>query len=90
MKVVPIVPDTAPSDAATSPEPDRAGFGRTLDDIAAALGGAQRAEDTFANGRGSLAQAVYERARADVVLSVAIAAAGRTTGALQSVLNMQV
>jgi flagellar hook-basal body complex protein FliE len=54
------------------------------------LTGANRAEDAFAYGRGSLQEAIYERAQADVALSVATATAARLTQAVQSVLNMQV
>ncbi len=63
-------------------------------DVAQALGTtlerAETAENAFAAGSGSLQTAVYERARADVALSVATAAAGRATQAIQSILNMQV
>lgn len=63
-------------------------------DVARALGTtlerAEFAEDAFAAGGGSLQAAMYERARADVALSVATAAAGRATQAVQSILNMQV
>jgi flagellar hook-basal body complex protein FliE len=62
--------------------------------VAQALGStlerAEAAENAFAGGAGSLQAAIYERARADVALSVATAAAGRTTQAIQSILNMQV
>jgi flagellar hook-basal body complex protein FliE len=51
---------------------------------------AQSAEDAFARGAGSLQDAVYERARADVALAVATAAAQRGAQAIQSILNMQV
>jgi flagellar hook-basal body complex protein FliE len=54
------------------------------------LNKAEGAEDAFAAGSGDLQSAIYERARADVALSVATAAAQRTTQALQSILNMQV
>ncbi len=55
-----------------------------------ALAGATRAEDAFAYGAGMLEAAVYERARADVALSVATATAQRFAQAIQSVLNMQI
>ena len=54
------------------------------------LGSAEGAEDSFAYGGGTLQEAVYERARADVALSVATATAQRITQSVQSVLNMQV
>jgi flagellar hook-basal body complex protein FliE len=52
--------------------------------------GAEKAEDAFASGAGRLQDAVYERARADVALSVATAAAQRGAQAISSILNMQV
>ncbi len=89
MRVETLVPDTAlparPADTRNATP-----FGKILDDVGAVLGGAERAEDAFAAGTGDLQRAVYERARADVVLSVATAAAQRTAQALQSILNMQV
>jgi flagellar hook-basal body complex protein FliE len=103
MRVEPLVPDIAPSsipDVAPSvpdmPLPsqndagDAAGFGSALDAVAQTLAGATRAEDAFAYGRGTLQEAVYERARADVALSVATATATRIAQAVQSVSNMQV
>jgi len=83
----PIVPD-APLDVA--PQRDDGSFARTLDAVADALTGATRAEDAFAYGRGTLQDAVYERAQADVALAVATATAQRLVQAVQSVLNMQV
>ena len=88
MRVEPLVLDTAPAQAA--PAADGRAFAHVLDDVGATLTQAQRAEDSFAAGTGDLQSAVYERARADVVLSVATAAAQRTAQALQSILNMQV
>lgn len=58
--------------------------------LGATLERAESAENAFAAGSGSLQAAIYERARADVALSVATAAAGRATQAVQSILNMQV
>jgi flagellar hook-basal body complex protein FliE len=88
VRVEPLLPD------APAPPPDSTGdaaaFARTLDALGDALAGADRAEDAFANGSGTLHQAVYERARADVALSVATATAQRLAQAVQSVLNMQV
>jgi flagellar hook-basal body complex protein FliE len=65
-------------------------FGKALQQIGEVLGRADAAEDAFASGRGQLGAAIYERAQADVVLSIATAAAQRSTQALQSILNMQV
>ena len=76
MRVEPLLPDTAPFAAAGGD----AGTG----DVA------ERAEDSFAYGGGTLQEAVYERARADVALSVATATAQRIAQSVQSILNMQV
>ncbi len=88
MRIEAIVPDAAPMQQKRNV--DVHGFGRLLDDLGSVLGSAEHAEDAFATGVGDLQTAVYERARADVALSVATAAAQRTAQALQSILNMQV
>ncbi len=87
MTVEPIVPDLPPSPNTAG---DGSNFARELDALGNVVAGATRAEDAFAYGAGTLEAAVYERARADVALSVATAAAQRLTQAIQSVLNMQV
>jgi flagellar hook-basal body complex protein FliE len=69
---------------------DAAFFARALDSVGDVLTGATQAEDDFAYGRGTLQAAVYERAQADVALSVATATAQRIAQAMQSILNMQV
>lgn len=89
MKIVPLVPDVAlpaagPADRQTD------AFANILSDLGAVFGKAERAEDAFAGGAGDLQTAVYERARADVALSVAAAAAQRSAQALTTLLNMQV
>lgn len=89
MKVELLQPDEAPI-ARSSPRSDSLAFTRTLDGIGSLLGGATRAEDAYARGTGSLVDAMYERARADVALSVATAAAQRGAQALNSILNMQI
>jgi flagellar hook-basal body complex protein FliE len=88
MKVELLVPDV-PAPQRSSPD-DAAGFARALDAVGALLDGATRAEDAFAEGSGTLQAAVYERARADVALSVATATAQHTAQSLQSIFNMQV
>ncbi|MDQ2864653.1 MAG: flagellar hook-basal body complex protein FliE [Candidatus Eremiobacteraeota bacterium] len=88
MKVELLAPDAAPAPA--SPTAGAGIFAKTLDDVAATLDRATRAEDAFAGGGGSLQDAVYERARADVALSVATAAASRASQALTSILTMQI
>lgn len=88
-----IVPDVAsppvsrPAPPADSPT---GGFGKIVHDLGAVMAGADSAEDSFANGTGDLQSAIYERARADVALAVATAAAQRSSQALQSIFNMQV
>lgn len=88
MTVELIVPDVAP--AATPPAADAARFGDALNALGAVFDRANRSENAFASGNGNLVQAVYERAQADVALSVATAAAQRAAQALQTVLSMQV
>jgi len=89
MRVEALVPDV-PQGAQTNAPADGAAFGKVLDDVGAVFGKAERAENAFAAGAGDLQTAIYERARADVALSVCTAAAQRSAQALQSILNMQV
>lgn len=89
MRVELLQPD-APSLSDRKAPDDGAAFARALDAVGSVLEGAQRAEDAFAHGAGTLQEAVYERARADVVLSVATATVQRAAQAVQSILNMQV
>jgi hypothetical protein len=80
-------------DAPVSPEAgvgDAGAFAHALDALGGVLIGANRAEDEFAYGAGTLQEAIYERAQADVALSVATSSAQRIAQAVQSVLNMQV
>jgi flagellar hook-basal body complex protein FliE len=88
MKVEALIPDVPAASPAVPGDPDA--FARALDAVGSLLGGAEDAEDSFAAKRGSLQAAVYERARADVALSVATAAAQRAAQAISSILNMQV
>ena len=88
MRVEALLPDAAVVPSAPPALPDA--FARALDGIGASLNDATRAEDAFAGGRGSLQDAAYERARADIAISVATAAAGRTTQMVQSLLSMQI
>ena len=89
MRVEPLIPDVDPSMLhPQAPQPSV--FSQILDDAESVLGKAQQAEDAFASGVGDLQSAIYERARADVALSVATAAAQRTVQSLQSIFNMQV
>lgn len=91
VQTVPLVPDMpiAPN-ASASASSTSSGFAQVLDDVSASLDRAQGAEDAFAAHAGSLQDAVYERARADVTISVAAAAASRIVQSAQTLLNMQV
>jgi flagellar hook-basal body complex protein FliE len=89
MTVEPFVPDIAPGLPFTAPSAGDA-FSQAVDALGSTLERAQGAEDTFAAKRGSLQDAIYERARADVALSVATATAQHAAQAVQSVLNMQI
>jgi flagellar hook-basal body complex protein FliE len=88
MKIELLQPDVAPQ-IATAPG-DRAGFGQALDAIGKVLEGATKAEDAYAGGTGSLQDAMYARAQADVALSVATAAAQRAAQAVATLLNLQI
>jgi flagellar hook-basal body complex protein FliE len=88
MKVELLSPDTAPAPVPASA--DTSGFGRALDAIGQALSDATQAEDVYASGSGSLQDAMYRRAQADVALSIATAAAQRTAQAVQTLLNLQI
>ncbi|MHB8433491.1 MAG: flagellar hook-basal body complex protein FliE [Candidatus Tyrphobacter sp.] len=79
-----------PGSAARGENGDAAAFSQAVDALGAIFGDATRAEDAYASGRGDLRGAVYARARADVALAVAVAAAQRAAQAVQSVLNMQI
>lgn len=88
MRIESLVPDTAPQMGAQAA--GAADFVRALDAVSSVLNRANDAENAYAYGSGTLENAVYERARADVALSVATAATARLSQAVQSVLNMQV
>lgn len=88
MRVEALIPDQAA--ALPTSSSDGGEFAQALDSLTQTLSGAQSAEDAFAAGTGSLQDAVYRRARADVTLSAATAAVGRVVAAVQSLLSMQV
>jgi flagellar hook-basal body complex protein FliE len=88
MRVEPLSPDIGPM--AQTQSPDAGAFAKAVDALGDVLSGAQRSEDAYANGTGTLQTAVYDRARADVSLYVAVATAQRVAQAVQSILNMQV
>jgi hypothetical protein len=89
MRVELLVPD-APPPGQPAQRDDESAFGRALDALGGLLGSAQDAEDSFANGSGTLQSAIYERAQADVAISVATAQAQHVAQAVTSILNMQV
>ena len=86
MRVELLTPDISTSPASES-RPDA--FALLIRDASATLDAAAHAEDAFAAGHGSLQDAVYERARADVAVSVAASAAQRAAQALQTITGMQ-
>ncbi len=88
MKVELLAPD-APA-VAQAASGDASAFTHALEQVGAQLTSATAAEDAYANGGGSLQSAMYERARADVALSVATATAQRVSQAISSVLNIQI
>lgn len=69
---------------------DAGAFAKMLDGLSGAFQGAEHAENAFAAGTGDLQHAMYERARADVLLAVAVSGAQRAAQSLQTILNMQV
>ncbi len=89
VRAIPLLPD-APIASPSAATADGGAFGKLLDDIGASLDRASRAENSFAAHVGSLQDAVYERARADVVVSAAAAAASRVVQCVQTLTNMQV
>lgn len=90
MRVELLVPDVA-RPAAQNPAQSGAGnaFGALVDAAGALLGRADAAEARFAAHAGGLQEMVVERARADVALQIAAAAAQRTAQGLQTLLGMQ-
>jgi flagellar hook-basal body complex protein FliE len=91
MRVEPLLPDApAASDRSKNENASAALFAGVVQSLGATLERAETAENAFAAGTGTLQSAIYERARADVALSVATAAAQRTAQALQSIFNLQV
>ncbi len=89
MRVELLVPDAPQPDRASSAG-DTEAFSGAVDAFSRLLENANHTEDAFSVGKGSLADAVYARARADVALSVLSATAQHAAQAVQSVLNMQV
>jgi len=93
MTVVPLTGagDDAPLAPSGSPGSGFAGeLQRAFDGAQGALAQADAAERAFASGHGGLAEMVVERARADVALALASAAASRVTQGLSTLLGMQI
>jgi flagellar hook-basal body complex protein FliE len=65
-------------------------FARAVDALGSIFQDAKAAENSYASGKGTLRDAIYERVRADVALSVTVAAAQRAAQAMQTVLSMQI
>ncbi|HTU69657.1 MAG TPA: flagellar hook-basal body complex protein FliE [Candidatus Baltobacteraceae bacterium] len=89
MRVELLQPDTA-SPTTPAEARDETGFARALDQVGKVLSDATSAEDAYANGGGSLQDAVYRRAQADVTIAVATAAVQRAAQAVQTVMNLQI
>jgi hypothetical protein len=89
MRVDLLVPDTTAPVGPPAPAEGENSFAKLVDAAGSILASAQRAEDAFAAHRGGLQEMVVERARADVALQIAAAAAQRTAQALSTVLGMQ-
>jgi flagellar hook-basal body complex protein FliE len=93
MKIELLQPDTPfepPARSAVPQDDGVAGFAQALDAIGKVLTNATRVEDAYASGAGSLQEAMYQRAQADIALSVATAATQRAAQAVQTLMNLQV
>jgi hypothetical protein len=90
MRVDLLVPDAAPPQGPAAAGVSGNAFARLVDAADAILDGADRAESAFAAHRGGLQEMVVERARADLALQIAAAAAQRTAQSVSTVLGMQV
>jgi flagellar hook-basal body complex protein FliE len=90
MRVEPLLPDAAEPRGPLAGSAQPNAFARLVDAAGAILDGADRAESAFAAHRGGLQEMVVERARADLALQVAVAAAQRAVQSLTTVLGMQV
>ena len=87
MTIAPLEPDVAAPVA--MPQAAR-GFGALVDAAGDALGAAEAAERAFAAHRGGLQEMVVERARADIALAIAAAAAQRAVQGVQTLLGMAI
>lgn len=79
-------------DGARSAGSDTLGFGAVLSAMnagGAALERAQNAENAFVSGTGDVQEMVFERAKADTIVSVASAATSRVAQALNTLTQIQ-
>jgi hypothetical protein len=77
--------------AAATPDTQSLGFTTLLDSLgagSAALGKAEAAENAFVAGTGGLQEMVFERAKADSIVSIAAAASSRVTQSLNTIAAM--
>ncbi len=89
--VAPDIGDEPPAVSAL-PGADPIGFGTLLDGLnagGAVLEKAEAAENAFAAGTGGLQEMVFERAKADSIVSVAAAASSRVAQSLNTFTQMQ-
>lgn len=87
-----LVPDVPVLDVAPRSADNDGGsaFARTVDSLGSVFADATAAENAYAGGTGTLRDEIYERVRADVALSVTVAAAQRAAQAMQTLLSMQI
>jgi flagellar hook-basal body complex protein FliE len=87
-----IEPDAPPAANAGSTDAATFGFGSLVDALQAGtqtLQHAEGAENAFIRGTGGLQEMVFERATADVLVSIAAAASSRVTQSLNTLTQMQ-
>lgn len=85
-----LVPDAEPSASQQADVSLFDGIVSAFGTAGTALERAQGAERAFESGRSGLQEMVFERARADAILSIASAGASKATQALNTITNMQV
>jgi flagellar hook-basal body complex protein FliE len=89
-----IVPDSGGDrpNVSSIPESQPLDFGTLLDALkagSAALDKAESAENAFAAGTGGLQEMVFERAKADSIVSIAAAVSSRVAQSLNTLVQMQ-
>ena len=91
MRVDVLVPDGPALPRGPQPVQSSANaFQQLVDAAGAILTGADRAETAFAAHHGGLQEMVVERARADIALQIAAAAAQRAAQSVSTLLGMQI